>query len=100
MGQDDYRRDSGDNISTRLTYLLIGGGIGAILALLFAATSRTPPERASIVRVRRPSSWAIAPASIMKRRVVARLSFIRRRRSESAMWPNRLAPQPHARVER
>src|SRR5882762_700052 len=28
-----------DNISTRLTYLLIGGGIGAILALLFAPKS-------------------------------------------------------------
>lgn len=39
MGQDDYRRDSGDNISARLTYLLIGGGIGAILALLFAPKS-------------------------------------------------------------
>src|SRR5688500_4808228 len=39
MGQDDYRRDSGENISTRLTYLLIGGGIGAILALLFAPKS-------------------------------------------------------------
>lgn len=39
MGQDDYRRDSGDNISSRLTYLLIGGGIGAILALLFAPKS-------------------------------------------------------------
>jgi gas vesicle protein len=39
MGSDDYRRDSGDNISTRLTYLLIGGGIGAILALLFAPKS-------------------------------------------------------------
>ena len=39
MGQDDYRRDSGDSISTRLTYLLIGGGIGAILALLFAPKS-------------------------------------------------------------
>ena len=36
---DDYRRDSGDNISARLTYLLIGGGIGAILALLFAPKS-------------------------------------------------------------
>src|SRR5919199_2850538 len=36
---DDYRRDSGDNISTRLTYLLIGGGIGAVLALLFAPKS-------------------------------------------------------------
>ena len=33
MGND------GDNISTRLTYLLIGGGIGAILALLFAPKS-------------------------------------------------------------
>jgi len=39
MGHDDYRRDSDDNISTRLTYLLIGGGIGAILALLFAPKS-------------------------------------------------------------
>ena len=39
MGYEDYRRDSGDSISTRLTYLLIGGGIGAILALLFAPKS-------------------------------------------------------------
>ena len=39
MGSDDYRRNSGDSISTRLTYLLIGGGIGAILALLFAPKS-------------------------------------------------------------
>jgi gas vesicle protein len=39
MGQDDYRRDSGENVSTRLTYLLIGGGIGAFLALLFAPKS-------------------------------------------------------------
>lgn len=39
MASDDYRRDSGDNLSTRLTYLLIGGGIGAILALLFAPKS-------------------------------------------------------------
>lgn len=39
MGYDDYRRDSGDSISTRLTYLLIGGGIGAVIALLFAPKS-------------------------------------------------------------
>ena len=39
MGHDDYRRDSGDSISNRLTYLLIGGGIGAVLALLFAPKS-------------------------------------------------------------
>jgi len=39
MGYDEYRRDSGESISTRLTYLLIGGGIGAILALLFAPKS-------------------------------------------------------------
>jgi gas vesicle protein len=39
MGYDEYRKDSGDSISTRLTYLLIGGGIGAILALLFAPKS-------------------------------------------------------------
>src|SRR6187402_1279114 len=39
MGHDDYRRDSGESISNKLTYLLIGGGIGAILALLFAPKS-------------------------------------------------------------
>jgi len=39
MGHDDYRRESGDNVSTRLTYLLIGGGIGAVIALLFAPKS-------------------------------------------------------------
>jgi len=39
MANDDYRRDSGDSISTRLTYLLIGGGIGAVIALLFAPKS-------------------------------------------------------------
>jgi gas vesicle protein len=38
MGHDEYRRDS-DSISSRLTYLLIGGGIGAIIALLFAPKS-------------------------------------------------------------
>src|SRR5881628_2429400 len=36
MGND---RDNSDNISTRLTYFLIGGGIGAVLALLFAPKS-------------------------------------------------------------
>lgn len=35
----DDERDSGSEIGTRLTYLLIGGGIGAILALLFAPKS-------------------------------------------------------------
>jgi gas vesicle protein len=41
MGNDyDYRgRDSGDNVSSKLAFLLIGGGIGAILALLFAPKS-------------------------------------------------------------
>jgi gas vesicle protein len=34
-------RDEGSDVSTRLTYLLIGGGIGAILALLFAPKSGT-----------------------------------------------------------
>lgn len=37
MGRDYDREDS--NVSTKLTYLLIGGGIGAILALLFAPKS-------------------------------------------------------------
>jgi gas vesicle protein len=36
MGHD---RDSGDNISTRLTFFLVGAGIGAVLALLFAPKS-------------------------------------------------------------
>src|ERR671928_692333 len=37
MENDD--RSGGADVSTRLTYLLIGGGIGAILALLFAPKS-------------------------------------------------------------
>ena len=41
MGNDyEYRgRDSGDSVSSKLAFLLIGGGIGAILALLFAPKS-------------------------------------------------------------
>jgi gas vesicle protein len=38
MGEE-YRRDTGNNVSSKLTYLLIGGGIGAVLALLFAPKS-------------------------------------------------------------
>jgi gas vesicle protein len=34
-------RSGGSDVSTRLTYLLIGGGIGAVLALLFAPKSGT-----------------------------------------------------------
>ena len=37
--ENDYRRRGGSDASTRLTYLLIGGGIGAVLALLFAPKS-------------------------------------------------------------
>ncbi|HEY5839840.1 MAG TPA: YtxH domain-containing protein, partial [Pyrinomonadaceae bacterium] len=36
MGND---RDYGDGISTRLTYFLVGAGIGAVMALLFAPKS-------------------------------------------------------------
>jgi gas vesicle protein len=35
----DDRRRGGSDVSTRLAYLLIGGGIGAVLALLFAPKS-------------------------------------------------------------
>src|SRR5437762_10092973 len=38
MGHD-HDRDYSDNISTRLTYFLVGAGIGAVLALLFAPKS-------------------------------------------------------------
>ncbi len=38
--RDQYDRDDA-NVSTKLTYLLIGGGIGAIVALLFAPKSGT-----------------------------------------------------------
>jgi gas vesicle protein len=34
-----YERDSGDSISTKLTFFLVGAGIGAVLALLFAPKS-------------------------------------------------------------
>jgi gas vesicle protein len=36
----EYEREE-NNVSTKLTYLLVGGGIGAILALLFAPKSGT-----------------------------------------------------------
>ena len=37
---DDYRREREDSsVGTKLTYLLIGGGIGAVVALLFAPKS-------------------------------------------------------------
>lgn len=36
--RENYDRDDA-NVSTKLTYLLIGGGIGAIIALLFAPKS-------------------------------------------------------------
>jgi gas vesicle protein len=36
MGNDENYRSSDNDISSKLTYLLIGGGIGAVLALLFA----------------------------------------------------------------
>jgi gas vesicle protein len=41
MGNDyEYRGHGGsDNVSSKLAFLLIGGGIGAILALLFAPKS-------------------------------------------------------------
>ncbi len=38
MGHD-HDRDYSDNISARLTYFLVGAGIGAVLALLFAPKS-------------------------------------------------------------
>lgn len=37
--ENDYRRREGSDAATRLTYLLIGGGIGAVIALLFAPKS-------------------------------------------------------------
>lgn len=36
--RNDYDRDD-NSVSTKLTYLLIGGGIGAVIALLFAPKS-------------------------------------------------------------
>jgi gas vesicle protein len=36
--RQEYEREDG-NVSTKLTYLLIGGGIGAVIALLFAPKS-------------------------------------------------------------
>src|SRR5205807_9164854 len=32
-------RDNGDNISTKLTFFLVGAGIGAVLSMLFAPKS-------------------------------------------------------------
>ena len=103
MGSDDYRRDSGDNISTRLTYLLIGGGIGAVIALLFAPKSghELRGDIADATRkgidshVKLHNNSAIGRASITKPVANALLKcthkqvrklpvFTRRRRKESA----------------
>ena len=35
----ERRREGGSDVGTRICYLLIGGGIGAMLALLFAPKS-------------------------------------------------------------
>lgn len=40
MGRDYHDREDA-NVTTKLTYLLIGGGIGAVIALLFAPKSGT-----------------------------------------------------------
>ncbi|MGD9561956.1 MAG: YtxH domain-containing protein [Pyrinomonadaceae bacterium] len=40
MGREYYEREEA-NVTTKLTYLLIGGGIGAVIALLFAPKSGT-----------------------------------------------------------
>jgi gas vesicle protein len=37
MGRDYEREDA--SVSSKLTYLIIGGGIGAVIALLFAPKS-------------------------------------------------------------
>jgi gas vesicle protein len=39
QSDNDRRRRDGADVPTRLAYLLIGGGIGAVLALLFAPKS-------------------------------------------------------------
>lgn len=38
--RNEYERDD-TSVSTKLTYLLVGGGIGAVIALLFAPKSGT-----------------------------------------------------------
>ena len=92
MGYDDYRRDSGESISTRLTYLLIG----AVLAPLspfslrpnqdtnFAATSLMPLERVLIVHARQPNNSVTAQASTTKRLETAHRLCILRLLRESA----------------
>lgn len=38
---DGYGREDSTSVGTKLTYLLVGGGIGAVIALLFAPKSGT-----------------------------------------------------------
>ena len=63
--RNDYDRDE-TSATTKLTYLLIGGGIGAVIALLFAPKSGVElarrycgchPQRASKRDARRPPSF-------------------------------------------
>lgn len=49
------RRAGGSHLSTNLTFLLIGGGIGAVLALLFAPKPR-PEVSGDVAEVTRTDS--------------------------------------------
>jgi hypothetical protein len=97
-----------DNISNKLTYLLIGGGIGAILALLFAPKSGqelrgdiAEATRKGIDRSReaaqqlgdRAGEYYEATAAVPP-------SCIRKRRTEFPRWPKARAMQRHVRPER
>jgi len=95
MGYDDYRRESGESISTRLTYLLIGGGIGAVIALLFAPKSGqelrgdiADATRKGIDRSREAANSSVTgPASITKQLVTVLPICIRRPPKELARLP-------------
>lgn len=98
MGHDDYRRDSGDSISTRLTYLLIGGGIGAVIALLFAPKSGQESEatllmlhvKALINRARRHSNLANGQVSIMSLLASVPVNSTRRQPPKLPIFTHRL----------
>ena len=91
MGSDYEREDS--SAATKLTYLIVGGGIGAVLpcflhrnrARSFAAISPTPPARESR-RARKPlPSCRRKPANTTRSRAREPASFTRPPRKRPAI---------------
>src|ERR1041384_5816713 len=96
-----------ESISNKLTYLLIGGGIGAVLALLFAPKSGqelrgdiADATRKGIDRSREAAQQLGDRAGEYYEETRGRAAELYSQAASRADWPTSHVTQPHARVER